>query len=365
MNYNLILKYLTIFLREYIFIFLTATIFLFTTYTKSFSDENVFTVNNVKVKGTIDLNFNREKYINKAFTNSFKTLMRKILLARDIKKTNDITLKEIKSLINSFQITEENYSKNEYAINLKILYNDKKIKKFLAKKNISFSQPDNVSVVFYPILFVNDEIKNFSENLFYKQWPEVEIENETINFILPLEDIDDLSEIIKAKDRIENLDIANLIKKYDIENYIFVLMNYQKKILNIYLKINFNNNIISRNISYKINNINNQIELVPIIEDLKLKINDIWKEENLVNLLMPLNINLKFEHKNLNNLEILRNTFKKISIVENYTLEEFNINDSFFKIYYYGDPKKLRSELLKFGYKLENVQGLWQLYLNE
>ena len=63
MNYNLILKYLTIFLREYIFIFLTATIFLFTTYTKSFSDENVFTVNNVKIKGTIDLNFNREKYI--------------------------------------------------------------------------------------------------------------------------------------------------------------------------------------------------------------------------------------------------------------------------------------------------------------
>ena len=26
-------------------------------------------------------------------------------------------------------------------------------------------------------------------------------------------------------------------------------------------------------------------------------------------------------------------------------------NNSFFKIYYYGNPKKLRSELLKFGYQ--------------
>ena len=49
-NY-LLLKYLIIILREYIFIFLTATIFIFTSFTKSFGEENVFTINNVKVKG--------------------------------------------------------------------------------------------------------------------------------------------------------------------------------------------------------------------------------------------------------------------------------------------------------------------------
>ena len=36
-------------------------------------------------------------------------------------------------------------------------------------------------------------------------------------------------------------------------------------------------------------------------------------------------------------------------------------NNSFFKIYYYGNPKKLSSELLKFGYKLKNNQGHWTL----
>ena len=365
MKNNLLLKYLIIYLREYIFIFLTATIFLFITFTKSFSEENVFIINNVKVKGTVDLNFSREKYIDKAFLNSFELLMTKILLARDLNRVSDIKLKEIKNFISSFQILEESYSKDEYKVNIKILYNNAKIKKFLSKKNISISQPENISALFYPVLFVNGEIQNFNENFFYKEWTKVAIKNETINFILPIEDLEDISEIIKMKSRIEELNIDNLVNKYDIKNYVFALMDYQEKKLSVHLKINFNNNKINTNASYEIKSINDQIALNSIIKDLKLKITDLWKEENLINLLMPLSVKLQFQHKNLKNLDELRNTFQKIGIINNYTLEEFNINNSSFKIYYYGDPKKLKSELSKFGYQLENVQGLWQLYLNE
>ena len=254
-NY-LLLKYIISFLREYIFIFLTATIFLFITFTKSFSEENIFTVNNVKVKGTVDINFSREKYINRAFLNSFDILMTKILLARDLNKISDIKLKRIKNLIGSFQIMEESYSKDEYKANIKILYNEDKVKKFLRQKNISFSQPKNISAIFYPVLFIDGKIQNFNENFFYEQWTEIVTENETINFILPLEDLDDLSKIIEMKDRIEELNIDNLVNKYDIKNYIFALMDYKDEKLNIYLKINFNNNNISKNILYELRNIN-------------------------------------------------------------------------------------------------------------
>ena len=93
-NY-LLSKYPIIYLREYIFIFLTATIFLFITLSKSFSQESVFTINNVQVEGRVDLNFSREKYLNKAFSNSFEILMTKILLTRDLKKMNDIVINEL------------------------------------------------------------------------------------------------------------------------------------------------------------------------------------------------------------------------------------------------------------------------------
>ena len=80
---------------------------------------------------------------------------------------------------------------------------------------------------------------------------------------------------------------------------------------------------------------------------------------------MPLSISLQYQHSNLEDLDKLRNIFYKIGIVDSYTLEKFNINNSFFKIYYYGNPKKLSSELLTHGYQLRNDQGFWQLYLNE
>ena len=365
MKSYLLLKYLVDNLREYIFIFFTATIFLFILFTKSFSEENVFTINNVTVKGEIDLNFSREKYINKAFLNSFEILMNKILLSRDLTKMNNIKLKQIKSLINHFQILEESYRKDEYKAKIKIFYSDVKIKKFLRGKNISFSQPENISAVFFPVFFINDEIQNLDDNFFYKYWTEIEIKNELINFILPLEDLEDISKIVEMKNSIEELDVDSLVNKYDVKSYVFALMDYQNKKLNVHVKTNFNNNKISKNFLYEVENIEDELLLNSILKDLKFNITDLWKEENLVNLLMPLSINLKFQHSKLEDLDKLRSTLYKISIIENYTLEEFNINNSLFEIYYYGNPKKLRSELSKFGYMLMNNQGVWHLILNE
>ena len=55
----------------------------------------------------------------------------------------------------------------------------------------------------------------------------------------------------------------------------------------------------------------------------------------------------------------------KMNIIEKYSLEEFNINEFYFKIYYYGNPKRLKTELSDLGYYLKNDQGYWDIYKNE
>jgi hypothetical protein len=365
MNNYFLFKFIITQAKEYIFIFLTATIFSTIIFTSSFSEENIFTIKNVKVKGTIDLKFSREKYLHKAFINSFETLMAKVLLSRDFKKIKKANLKEVKNLISSFHILEENFIKNEYEIKLKIKYNEKKIKRFLNKKNISFSQPDNISAIFFPILIENNEIKSFDENFFYKEWLNVEIKNELVNYILPLDDLDDVMEIAKIKNKIEDINVASFVDKYDIKNYIFTLMEFEKNKLKIHLKANFNNKKVNNNYYYDIENLKDKKKLDFIIKDLKVKITDIWKEENLINLLMPLSIKIKFNYSDLEEIDKLKLIFNKINIIDNSVLKEFSINTSTFKIYYYGNPKKLESELSKFGYTLKNDQGLWQIYTNE
>ena len=87
-NYFLI-KFTNKILRQYIFIILTSIILLFISTTKSISEEDVFTINDIKVKGAIDVNFTREKYLNRAFSNSLDTMMNKILLTSDLKKVEN------------------------------------------------------------------------------------------------------------------------------------------------------------------------------------------------------------------------------------------------------------------------------------
>ena len=200
-------KYLIKKLQKKVSIFLISTIILITFIEKSFSENNVFIIDEIKVEGTIDLKFSRDKFINKAFIDSFKVLMSKVLLTRDYSKSKNIELKQIKSLIKSFQIAEETYRNNEYTGVYKIFYDEKLVKKFLAKKNISFSQPKKITSIFFPILFVNDEIKNLNENFFYVNWNKIEITNELINFILPLEELDDISKMESMKSSIEDIDV--------------------------------------------------------------------------------------------------------------------------------------------------------------
>jgi hypothetical protein len=361
----LLIKYQIISLKEYIFIFLTATIFLCTSLTKTLSDESVFNVSNIEVKGIININFTRERYLDKILTVSFKSLMTKILLTKDLKKIQNIQIKEIKNLIDSIQILEEEYKQEEYTLKAKVFFNETKVKKYLVKKSISFSQPEKVPAIFYPVLFVNNDLKNFNENFFYKNWIETKINGEVINFILPLEDLDDISKIVKMKNKIEALNIFSLVNKYNVKNFAFVLMNYENNKLNVYLKTNFNRSENSKNITYELSSIDNELFLKPILKDLKLKITDLWKKENLINVLMPLSISIQFKHSNLGNLNKIKNIFKKISIIDKYSLEEYDVNNSLFKIYYYGDPKKLHNELLKYGYNLKNNQSYWEITINE
>jgi len=358
-------KYLTPKLREYIFIILTATIFSLILSLKSFSEENVFIIDNVKIEEVINVNFSRDKYINKAFLDSFKILMSKILISRDINKISNIKLIEIKSFINSFKILEETYRNDKYRAILKIFYNDIKIKKFLEQKNILYTQPRNISAVFFPILIVNEEIQDFNENFFYKNWTKVEVENELINFILPLEELNDISKIKEMENIIVELKVDDLVNKYNIKNYVFALMQHQNKKLNVYLKTNFDNNKTSKNIPYELSDISDELKLNYILKDLKIKIMDIWKEENVIDFSIPLSIRVKFKYANLKDLIKLQNTFHTISTIDNYSLEQFNIINSFFKIYYYGNPKRLKTDLLKFGYQLKNDQGYWELYIDD
>ena len=91
---------------------------------------------------------------------------------------------------------------NTYRANIKIFYNDIKVKKFSRKEKYFFFSTRKYIRSIFPLYFLLDnEIQNFDENYFLPTIGLIlKLENELINFILPLEDLEDISKIIEMKE---------------------------------------------------------------------------------------------------------------------------------------------------------------------
>ena len=60
---------------------------------------------------------------------------------------------------------------------------------------------------------------------------------ELINYIMPLEDIDEISSLASSKEKIEDLNMLKISKKYNTENYILSIINIDKDKINFFSKV--------------------------------------------------------------------------------------------------------------------------------
>ena len=173
------------------FIFFVLIIVFFIKTGNVFSNSNLFNVDNITViNKKIE---KREEILNTAFKKGFKELINRILLTKDIKNIENISLNEIKKLISSYQIIENQSLLNSNEFKVNISFSRKMINEFFYLKNISYADTYKTDVVIFPILIDNNNFYLFSENFFYNNWISKEKKNnQFINYILPEENIEDI-----------------------------------------------------------------------------------------------------------------------------------------------------------------------------
>ena len=181
-----------------LFIVLSLNIFFFST-TKVLAKS--FEINDIEISKPFENNFNKNIVIDTGFKEAFSKLIQTIIRSSDYKKVKNIKLNEIKAMVDSFSIKEEKFIDQNYYVNLGVSFNKKKIFKYLERKNIFPSQIIKEKFLFIPIIIdENDnDLKIFSNNLVYEKWNTINQEYYLINYLLPTEDLEDLS-IIKKKD---------------------------------------------------------------------------------------------------------------------------------------------------------------------
>ena len=143
------------------------------------SDSSIFTVNNILInKNTYK---NKEELINIAFLKGFKKLNNKILLEKDLIKTNNEKLNNIKNLISHYQIINKNNDNDENVTIVNIFFKRDKIYEYYYKNDIKYSDVTQKNLKILPILNVNGETFIYENNFFYQNWETKELKKDDNN----------------------------------------------------------------------------------------------------------------------------------------------------------------------------------------
>ena len=344
------------------FIFLSLIILFLGKTQNIYADQNTFIVDNIIVKGQVRDNNYREKYTNIAFRKGFQKLVKNILRIKDQKKVLSTDLSTIKSLAETYKITDESIFENDYEAKVNITFKRNLVSNFLYKRGIPYSEAEGLQTIIYPILILNSELQVFSKNKFFEEW-NVEEDFDNIDFVLPVENLDDIAFIKNNLSVLEETNLSQLVDNYEIKNSAILILRYDENILNVFLKTNFNSLRKLKKIELKVKNLQDKKVRESVINSLKYSIHDIWKEQNLIDISVPSYLTVNAPIKEANSLGEIIKKIEKISLVTDYYIEKLDKNSAKIKIKYLGKIKNLQNSFIDNGFTFQIIDNEWKITL--
>ena len=330
-----------------VYIFFISFVLFIIIFSTTYLNANSFRVPGIEISSPFELNFKKNSVIDDGFKDSFSNLLSMITTSGDKNKIKNIKLKEIKSMIDSFTISDEKFVNNEYFAKLETTFNKKKILSFLEKRNIFPSIPIRNKVLLVPILVdtENESIYLFNNNIFYEKWNDIKKNYQLLNYLLPNEDLEDLNNIQEMSNSIETYNFISLIKKYDLKDYIISIIYKNKNEIKILSKINLNNSFKINNQKYSKVSLANEKDFNMILENLKNTYEDEWKKNNEINTSIKLPLTISIKSTDYKKIIYLEETLNSIDLISNFYILKFNNKFIQYKIIYNGSPKTFLNDM--------------------
>ena len=329
----------------------------------STSSASSFKIKDLEISEPFDANFNKEKVINKGFKEAFIELISMITTSSDQEKIKKTSINEVKNLIDSFTMSKERFVNNLYIVNFDVNFNKKNTLKFFEKKNIFPSIPKKKEVLLIPV-FVDlqtSQISLFENNVFYDFWNLNKERFFLLNYILPEDDLEDVNLLLENSKSIEEYDFKKTIAKYDLEDFIIVIIYKNNNELKILSKIQINNYLKIENQTFQEVNIKDDQSLKNTLRKLKNIYENHWKDINKINtsIKLPLTISVDVsEYKKILNFE---NVLDKLDLVFSYEISKFDNKTIYYKLIYNGAPNKFIKDLETKGIELDIQNQNWKI----
>ena len=342
------------------FLFLSLNIFFFSTVK---CNAKAFDIDNIDISQPFEMNFNKNEVIDEGFKKAYQNLIKLILNSEDQKRIKKIKLNEIKGMIESFSIKEEQFINEIYYVKLGVSFNRKKIFNFLERNNIFPSNPQKKKVLFIPVI-IDEEKKQlliFSNNKIFEIWNN-DIKNfHLIEYILPTEDLEDINLIKDKFEIIEGYDFKEIISKYNLQDSIISLIFTGKNEARVLSKMNIQNNITIKNQTFLDLDINNEVQITEMIDQLKIIYEDYWKISNQINTSIKLPLSIKVSNNDNLKISNFEKKMTDIELIYDFFIKKFDKDFTYYQIIFNGTPDIFLKTMNENNYKFDTQNNIWLL----
>ena len=346
-----------------VYIFFISFVLFIIIFSTTFLYANTFKVSDIEISSPFELDFKKNTVIDRGFQISFINLLSMITTSGDKSKIANISIKQIKGMIDSFTISDEKFVDNEYFAKLETTFNKEKVLSFLERKNVFPSIPIRNKVLLIPILVDTDKdsIYLFSDNIFYEKWNNDKKNYQLLDYLLPSEDLEDLNIIQKMSSSIESFDFINLIKKYDLKDYIISIIYKNENEVKILSKISLNKSFRVNNQRYTNMDLDNEKDFKKILENLKTTYEDYWKKNNEINTSIKLPLTISVSSKEYKKIIDLNITLNSMHLISDFYIIKFDSENTLYKIIYNGSPKTFFNDMSLRNFDLAIEDNIWTI----
>ena len=356
------LKFKIIFKKNLYNFFLTLSLILF-----FFSTDKIyaksFNINNIEISEPFELDFDKNDVIIRGFKKAYFELIQQIVTSVDQTKVNQITLNELKEMIETFSIKEEKFIDELYYVNLDVSFNKKKLLNYLEKKNVFPSIPLKKKIFFIPIIIDENkkELLIFSNNEIFSQWNLSKESYHLLEYILPTEDLEDINKIKSQFEFIEDYNFNEITKKYNLEDSIITLIFINNQNIRLLSKILLNNELVLKNKLFSNHDLNNDDHVKKIIHEMKIIYEDYWKNFNLINTSIKLPINIKINTKFVKKISNLEEVLEEMDLIYNFNIQKFDKDFIYYRIIFNNTPNYFLKLMENQNFNFDTQNNVWIL----
>ena len=207
----------------------------------------------------------------------------------------------------------------------------------------------------------SDEILIYSKNQFYNKWNQNKKRYFLLEYLLLNEDLEDVKVILDNSKSIEDYNFKEIIKKYDLSDFIITIIYKSNNQLRILSKIQLNNSFKINNQTFNDININSQEDFNLVLDKLKIIYENYWKKINQINTSIKTPLTISIESSRHKKIKEIESSLYDLDLVLNFNISKFDSNNIFFKIIYNGSPKKFIQEMEKKNIKMINKNQIWKI----